>query len=221
MAIHVAILHSRYLRLILAGEKTIESRLSKVAAPPFRAIEPGERLFLKHSGGPFAATAIAGDVQFAQNLTPARVEALRKQYNGRIGGEANYWQNKRASKYATLIHLRDVEPMDVGPTYPRSPYKAWFVLEDSASPLIETTLTDGAIRNHYVRLPAGALPAEETFTLELPDGRTVTSSLTRGRMIRWRGWGPYFANRSMRAGDRVRLVARGPGVYRVSFERSV
>ena len=51
--IHVAILKPNYIRDILAGDKTIESRFTKTNQPPHGRVAVGERLFLKASGGPF------------------------------------------------------------------------------------------------------------------------------------------------------------------------
>jgi len=50
--IHVAILKPGYIQAILAGTKTIESRLTKTAQPPYGKVVTGERLYLKASGGP-------------------------------------------------------------------------------------------------------------------------------------------------------------------------
>ena len=61
MSIHVAILKREYLRMVLSGQKTVESRLAKVRCPPFEQVVAGERLFFKASGGPFMAPAIADD----------------------------------------------------------------------------------------------------------------------------------------------------------------
>jgi len=220
MAIHVVILKSPYVGAVLRGEKTIECRLSKKPMPPWGQVKRHERLFIKHAGGPFAATAIVGGVESFEGLTAAGVDRLRQQYNHAVRGDADYWTSKRDSRYATLVHLRDVEPLAVGPGYPKSPYKGWFVLDEAKSPLWDVVLSDGALRNRYLRLP-GASPRmrDRRFVLELPDGSEVTTELTQGNMVRWRGWGAYFRARSVEAGDVVRLVAKEPGRYRVSFAR--
>lgn len=43
--LHVAILKPNYIRDILAGTKTVESRLTKTNQPPHGRVETGERLF--------------------------------------------------------------------------------------------------------------------------------------------------------------------------------
>lgn len=217
MSIHVAILKPVYIDLILRGRKTIESRLTHTAMPPYRAIKPGELIFLKRSGGPFAAIARAGRVDFFDDLTPGGVERLRKRFDARVLGDADHWKDKAGSRYATFVELKDVEPCDVGPTYAKS-MRAWHVLDEAHSPLVEVTLRGGAIRNRYVTLPhVSDRMRSSPFTLLLPDGERVETDIAKGNMIRWRGWGAYYQRHGMRAGDRVRFVALGGRRYRVSF----
>ena len=58
MPVHVAILMRRYLDLVLAGRKTIESRLTRTSRAPYEQIHAGERIYFKVSAGPFMATAV-------------------------------------------------------------------------------------------------------------------------------------------------------------------
>lgn len=217
--IHVAILKPNYIRDILAGTKTVESRLTKTNQPPHGRVAAGERLFLKASGGPFMATAVAGDVLSWDGLTPAGITKIRKQHGRAIGGDDAYWRLKRDSAFATLIQLGLVEPLDVGPAYKVAYMKAWYVLDEALGPLRETVLTAGAIRNRYATLPGVGKKPESglRITLELPDTETIETDLSRGRTIRWRGWGPVFDAADAQPGDRLRFVALGPRHYRVSI----
>ena len=132
--IHVAIIHKRYLDAILASEKTIESRLSKIRVGPFERITEGERIYFKQVSGSFLATAIAKNVTFFDQLTPKRVASLKRKYNDRIGGDDAYWSAKSSATCGSLIWLHKVEPIDAGPSLasvqmPGS-RRAWFVLGD-------------------------------------------------------------------------------------------
>lgn len=218
MPIHVAILKRPYLELILSGAKTVESRLTKSAVPPYRAIEPGHRIFLKESGGRFRATAIAGQVCFFADLSPARVEQLRIEYQARVGGDADYWHAKRDSRFGTFIELRQVQAADSGPAYPVSPYRAWFTLLEQGPATMNVPLTSGGIRNRYVSIAAwqDCFPPGP-FTLELPDGAQIETTLFRRQRIRWRGWGAYFERYRLQAGDSVCFTAIAPQAYRISF----
>lgn len=133
--IHIAILKPGYIKAILAGTKTIESRLTKTAQPPFGKITTGERLFLKASGGPFMATAIAGEVICIEAQSPDAIDRVYKQYGNQIGGDRTYWQAKRDCRYITLVELKRVEPIDIGPPYRKAYMKAWYVLDEDRDPL--------------------------------------------------------------------------------------
>ena len=132
--IHVAILKPAYIHEVLAGRKTIESRLTKTMQPPHGKVAAGERLYLKASGGPFMATAVAGRVRSYTDLKPVEVKQIREDYGDRIGGDDAYWQMKSDSRFATLIELTEVEPVDIGPPYKVAYMKAWYVLDEDRDP---------------------------------------------------------------------------------------
>ena len=232
MPIHIAILIRPYVKLILDGCKTIESRLTVSPRPPFRAVQTGERIFFKESAGPFFATAIAGEVLCFDHLTPAKLDDLKQRFNHEIRGEDAYWHWKREAKYATLIRLRQVLPTRVGPAMEPSRGPAWFVLPDNAAadvPLpFEITLTAGAIRNSYLRVPrklhvfpakhyGGRTIAEagNPLHLLLPGGEEVHTDIVSNQMLRWRGFGALYREHHMNPGDRVRFVPLHAGKYRV------
>jgi len=229
MPIHVAILLPRYIRLILDGRKTVESRLTRSAKVPFRRIEPGEHIYFKASGGPYMATALADKVRFIDNLTPDKVAQLKTRYNDRVRGDDAYWHSKRDSRYATFILLKKVQPITRGPDMPPSPGPAWFVLDDAAAPrIVEVTLTAGAIRNGYLRVPrkVHAFPeaaysangeTARKLTLQLPDGDSIQSDLVCGGMIRWRGWKSLYLAHQLTEGDIIQFHPRAGGTYRVQF----
>lgn len=129
--IHAVVIQQAYLDLMLAGIKTVESRLSLNRVEPFGAVQAGERLFFKASGGTFQATAVARRVTFVDGLTPRRVSELRRVWNDRVLGEPSYWRAKSRARYATLIELGDVEPAKFGPSVPAFHGRAWRVLPDA------------------------------------------------------------------------------------------
>lgn len=218
MAIHVAILLRSYARLVLEGVKTVESRLTVNALAPFRAISTGERLFIKASSGPYMATAVASQVHFEEDLTPERLLALKRTWNSAVRGDDAYWEHKSRSRYASFIRLAEVEPLDVGPEMPPSSGLAWFVLSEDRSPLLDLPLTEGALRNRYIRVPSECsyFGAGE-FTLVLPDGSQVRTCVNERRLLQWRGWAEWFEAYRLLPGDSVRFVRVAPDRYRVSL----
>lgn len=233
MPVHVAILIPKYLRLILDGQKTIESRLTKTSRDPYHAIEPGERIFFKASSGPYMATAIADRVAFFQGLKPGDVQQLKAKYNKEICGEDDFWDWKADSNYATLICLREVQAVSVGPKMPPSRGVAWFVLPNHRAPAVfSITLTSGAIRNRYVRIAkkVHAFPpacyggktvqnAGKCITFELPDGDVIQSDLLDSGMVRSRKWSALFAACNVEPGDQLCFVQTGSHRYGVSVRK--
>src|SRR2546423_2885042 len=59
---HLAVLTMPYLEKIVAGQKTIESRFSRVRMPPFNKVGPGDVVFLKEVGGPVHAITLTSHV---------------------------------------------------------------------------------------------------------------------------------------------------------------
>ncbi len=130
--IHVAVLLPRYADLILRGKKHIESRLSVVRCDPYRAILPSERIYFKSRGGPVVATALAGRIDFFEDLTPRRIAGLRREFNDGIAADAEYWRAKRRAAFATLIWLEEVRPVLFGPQFPAFHGRAWQRLPNAA-----------------------------------------------------------------------------------------
>ncbi len=227
---HVAILLPCYIDLILRGQKTIESRLTRRAIAPYQIVRPGDLIHFKASGGGYRAAARAGRVHFFQTRVPEDVTELESRFNAAVCADDAYWRMKRDSRFATFIELRDVYPVNAGPTIAPSRGPAWFVLDADRSVAFDVTLTEAAIRNGYVRIPvrlhrfphdayAGPDGRARPIALELPDGQTIQTDLVRGGMLRWRGWSSVWRATRARAGDRVCFETTSTRCYRVSVKR--
>lgn len=220
MAVHIAILKPPYIRQILAGFKTVESRLTRTRQAPFGEINTGERIYFKASGGAFAAMAIARDIESFENPTPDEFTALEENFRPLVGGDDAYWQSKRTAAYLTFIHLAAVEPIDVGPSYPKSAWKAWHVVSDDADPVRDIALTAGALRNNYLTVTqASDQMKQSTIGLLMPDGQCITTELVNSNRIKYRGWRRYYQAAQLQPGDCVRLVRVAPQRYRVHLIR--
>ncbi|MHC4636735.1 MAG: ASCH domain-containing protein [Planctomycetota bacterium] len=126
---HLAILKKKYFDLILNGRKSVEMRLTKGKCPPFGQIGSGDRILLKVSSGPVAATATVSKVKEFSNLTPEKVNELQVRYNGQIGGDELFWQSKEDCRFAVLVWLRDIrkiEPVMID----KKDWRAWVVLNE-------------------------------------------------------------------------------------------
>lgn len=147
---HVALIHRRFVELILVGAKTVEARLHRVRCDPFERVSPGDRVYFKQTGGPFRASARVRRVVCRSGLDPVGVRALRREFGAGVGAPRQFWAAKRSARYATLIWLDDVEPVDRGPDYARlraaAPRRAWFVLNGGSTRPMEPSFTPTAAR---------------------------------------------------------------------------
>lgn len=127
---HAAIMRSCYLDMILAGTKTIESRLSLTRGAPFGLVVPGDVVHFKDAGGEFRATARVCGVATFEDLRPADVRTLARRYRGAVGAPEEYWIERQHARYATLIWLSGVRACERAPLLRRKAGSraAWFVL---------------------------------------------------------------------------------------------
>jgi len=124
---HLVILKKPYLEAILAGAKSVESRLNKTSRPPFNQVSKGDKLFLKESSGPVRATAKVVKVKQFETLCRYKIARLKHQYNHLIKGSDEYWQGMANCVFGTLIWLEDVkqiEPVRIN----KKDWRAWVVL---------------------------------------------------------------------------------------------
>ena len=124
---HLAILKRPYLDAILAGTKTIESRLTKTRRVPFGQIKAGDIIYLKVSSGPVVATAKVTAVKQFENLKPKQVLALKLQYNDCIKGSDEYWQSKIDSRFGLLVWLTKIERIEPV-MITKKDWRAWVIL---------------------------------------------------------------------------------------------
>src|SRR5437899_128672 len=63
-ATHLAVFAEPFLRFVLDGSKTIESRFSVNRCAPYRAVEAGDLVLLKRPAGPVVAVAEVAQVWY-------------------------------------------------------------------------------------------------------------------------------------------------------------
>jgi ASC-1-like (ASCH) protein len=124
---HLAILKKQYLDAILAGRKTIESRLYQTRQKWLSQVNAGDKIFLKASSGPVMATAIVDKVKYYENLTAEQILEIQKQYNQQILGDEQHWHQKANSRFGVLIWLKDVQPIP-HLSIKKFDWRAWVVL---------------------------------------------------------------------------------------------
>lgn len=130
--VHVAIVLPRYARLIVAGHKTVEARLTITRRPPFGCIRAGDRVYVRVRSGGYVAVASVGQVKEFTLRGAGDVERLRDRFQAQIMADDAFWGAKADARYATLMWLERVEPVRHGPNLagvvPAGSRSAWHVV---------------------------------------------------------------------------------------------
>ena len=130
---HLAIFNPPFLELILERRKTIEGRFSKVRCAPFGAVQEGDVVLMKESGGLVKGSFVVAKVESFENLTEERLKELEAHYGDSLCADADpeYWQRRRVSKYATLMHVAKPTRFKQPFPFPKKDRRGWVVLEQS------------------------------------------------------------------------------------------
>jgi hypothetical protein len=130
---HIAILsHKSVLDKILSGEKTVESRFSRVKGLPFGSISAGDIVYFKLSGGQVLGKAKVAAIEEHENLNPRRIEELAQRYSHELAISEDFLARKLESKFATLIFLAEVETCDPW-NYKQDGRSGWIILPESTN----------------------------------------------------------------------------------------
>lgn len=103
--IHLAIFVEPYLKYIIEGKKTVESRFSVNRIAPFKRIFQGDLVLLKKSGGPVIGFCLVKNVWFYQ-LNPSTWNEIKNNFESALCvQDPRFWESKKHALYATLIEL--------------------------------------------------------------------------------------------------------------------
>jgi hypothetical protein len=107
--VHLGIFVEPFLRFVLDGTKTVESRFSTYRCAPYEAVQAGDALLLKRSSGPIIAVAEVSKVWYYE-LDSQSWDTIKTRFGPllRIEDPA-FWTRKASSCFATLMLLERVE----------------------------------------------------------------------------------------------------------------
>ena len=108
-SIHLAVVLEPYLKFILEGSKTVESRFSKNRIAPYRAVESGDVVLLKRSAAQtVSGLCIVRKVWFYQ-LDPDNLQIIKNDFASalRVDGPS-FWEERQSARFATLMRIGEV-----------------------------------------------------------------------------------------------------------------
>jgi ASCH domain len=126
--LHLGVFVEPYLQFILEGKKTIESRFSTRRFAPYQQIQNGDVILLKQSSGPIIGLCQVTHCWFYQ-LDPESWKTIQQEFAQAIcAQDPEFWQQRQAATYATLIRITDVKTVDPIPFVKRD-RRGWVVLQ--------------------------------------------------------------------------------------------
>lgn len=130
VGVHLAIFVEPYLRLILEGKKTIESRFGVHRSAPHGRVQPGDVLFLKASGGPVVGLCQVGETWFF-DLRETSLATVRARFARELCAEdPAFWQARAHAKLATLMrvdHVVTLPPISI----PKRDRRPWVIIREA------------------------------------------------------------------------------------------
>ncbi len=128
-AVHLAVFVEPYLRYVLNGVKTLESRFSKNRCPPYGRVKAGDFMLLKRSGGPVVGSCRVTHVWFFE-LDAARREEVRARFaEGLCVRDEGFWEARRAAAFASIMEIADVRTFDPFPCK-KQDRRGWVILDE-------------------------------------------------------------------------------------------
>lgn len=141
-AVHLAILVEPYLRYILEGRKTVESRFSVHRVAPYHIVRRGDIVCLKQSGGPIVGLCEVSDVWFYQ-LDATSWQTIRQEFTQALcAQDPAFWRERAAACFATLMrihHVRATPPVG----FVKRDRRGWVVLRSACRQPELSGLRDG------------------------------------------------------------------------------
>lgn len=125
--LHIAILVEPYLKYILDGKKTVESRFSERRIAPYGSVQREDVILLKRSSGPIVGLCQVADIWYYQ-LNPKSWQEIRNDFSRMLcAQDPAFWRQRESAEFATLMRLRNV--IEITPIkYPKSDRRGWIVL---------------------------------------------------------------------------------------------
>jgi hypothetical protein len=110
-SVHLAIFVEPYLKFILEGRKTVESRFNSHRCAPYQKVQVGDILLLKRSGGPVVGLCEVANVWFYR-LDPESWDTIKKEFAQDLCvQDPSFWEKRQHASYATLMRIQHVCPI--------------------------------------------------------------------------------------------------------------
>jgi len=143
--VHLAIFVEPYLRFILEGTKTIESRFGVQRCAPHGRVAVGDILLLKRAGGPVVGVCRVSRTWFF-DLRSTPLAELRSRFARQLcAADPSFWLQRSHATIATLMQIElvtQIEPFQVGARKRKRVYISFYTRSSSPRPSLDAFVRD-------------------------------------------------------------------------------
>ncbi|MBN8564807.1 MAG: ASCH domain-containing protein [Leptolyngbya sp. UWPOB_LEPTO1] len=126
--LHLGVFVEPYLQFILEGKKTIESRFATRRFAPYNQVEKGDVILLKQSSGPIVGICQVTHCWFYE-LDPESWETIQRDFAQALcAQDPEFWQQRQAASYATLMRVQFVKAIEPIP-FAKRDRRGWVILQ--------------------------------------------------------------------------------------------
>lgn len=109
--IHLAVCREPYLKFMMEGRKTVETRFAKRCCAPFERVADGDIVLLKRSAGKVVGVCIVKKVWFYK-LDHGSLDSIRQLFGPAIcAADETFWEDRKSAAVATLMLIEHVTPI--------------------------------------------------------------------------------------------------------------
>jgi ASC-1-like (ASCH) protein len=138
-SVHLGVFIEPFLRYILDGKKTIETRFSIVRCAPYKRVESGDVVLLKKSGGDVIGICQIRSVRFYR-LEKDSWDEIKTFARDICAEDPEFWEQRKKSTFATLMRINNVKTIDPI-TIKKRDRRGWVILQEASKDLLfEKTL---------------------------------------------------------------------------------
>ena len=127
---HLAIMRNPWMKYLINGTKTIESRISQRKIIPWRKVVVGDWIYFRLAGD--SMVNHRAQVKQVKYYSGFQIFDKLREYQHEIGIDENYIQSKQKCQYLTLIWLSKVEELGIN-CFPfvKKDQRAWVLIEEA------------------------------------------------------------------------------------------
>jgi hypothetical protein len=135
--LHLAVLREPYLKFILEGKKTIETRFAKRPCAPFEKVGKGDVIMLKRTPGDVMGVCVVEEAWFYR-VNARSLKLIKSEFGEAICAAPSFWEERQTASVATLLligNVTRVKPLKVQ----KRDRRGWVVFKQPGHPALFST----------------------------------------------------------------------------------